>query len=334
MRAARLAGWRPTEPYRISRIQDDMVSLIPFPQPFKESVVREHATGKKQRPAALSTMVLNSTSAHHPHNRRRVLLLATDASGPDNIPTFLNAMGCTCTAVSSDRDALAMIEREPFDALLIDLGRSTELAERTILAIEEARSNLSERIVVISKEDLDPQTLEVIEHHNLVHVPQERLVSQLWITLEGLFVSRGSVKIPATNPRTPRLLFDSFRWPSPADVRGSPMSSRHFTYEHKSTIIEVFLDSPAGSEHISLVGQVLDAGRTEQNREGLPVMLLDGNRTLAQTTTNEAGEFNLEFDFLSKVTLEIRVDARSWVSIPLEEMDRMKRETLRRPTGS
>jgi hypothetical protein len=279
-------------------------------------------------------MFLNDTSAYQPHDRRRVLLLGTNGSSPDNIPTFLNAMGCTCTAVLSDDDALAMIEREPFDAVLIDLGPSVKLAERTVLGITETRSSLSGRIVVISRGNVDPRTQEAIERHHLLYVPQERLVSQLWITLEGLFVSRQPLKIAGSNPRTARLLFDSFRWPSPAGVRGSLMSSRHFTYEHKNTIIEVFLDYLAGSEHIVLVAQVLDAGRAERKRDGLPVVLLDGSRTLAQTATNKAGEFNLEFDFVSKVTLEIRLDERSWVSIALGPMDWVHKETPGRAPGT
>jgi hypothetical protein len=227
-----------------------------------------------------------------------------------------------------------MIGREPFDAVLIDLGPSMKLAEGTILRIPETRSSLWGRIVVISRGNLDPETLAVIERHNLVHLPQERLVSQLWITLEGLFRSRRPLKIAGSNPRTARLLFDSFRWPLLAGVRGSPTSSRHFTYEHKNTIIEVFLDYLAESERIVLVAQVLDAGRAERKRDGLPVVLLDGSRTLAQSTTNQAGEFNVEFNFVSKFTLEIRLDERSWVSIALGPMDWMRKETPGRATGT
>jgi CheY-like chemotaxis protein len=87
-------------------------------------------------------MLLNDTSAHPPPDRRRVLLLGSNGSSPDNIPTFLNAMGCTCTAVPSDEDALAMMGREPFDAVLIDLGPSMKLAEGTILRIPATRSSL------------------------------------------------------------------------------------------------------------------------------------------------------------------------------------------------
>ena len=78
-----------------------------------------------------------------------------------------------------------MMGREPFDAVLIDLGPSLKLAEGTILRMPETRSSLWGRIVVISRGNRDPETLAVIERHNLVHLPQERLVSQLWITLDA-----------------------------------------------------------------------------------------------------------------------------------------------------
>jgi CheY-like chemotaxis protein len=255
--------------------------------------------------------------------RKRILLIAAAPPDRDRISTFLSTMGWTCT-VSVQQEVLAAIEREPFDAVLLDLGPSGTFAERTILHIKEIRPSLSDRIVVISRGNLDPQTLELIERHNLAHLPHERLFSQLWITLEDLFLSRGLHKPETGNPRFARLLFDSSRLPSPTGVRTSRPSGRHSTYEHNGRIIEVFLDRPPGSERVSLLGQVMDATKGGRGNVAFPVVLADQSGTLARTTTNHFGEFNLEFKSAENVRVEIRLGERSWVAIPVGPMDWVK----------
>jgi hypothetical protein len=264
--------------------------------------------------------------------RKRALLVGAPSPERDRISTFLSTMGWTCTKASLE-EMLAGIEREPFDALLLDVGHSGAFAEQIILGIKEIRPSLAERTLVISRGRLDPLTLELIERHNLAHLPHERLFSQLWTTLEDLFVDRGPHK-PAANTRVARLLFDSFRLPSPAGVRASPTSGRHVTYEHNNTIIEIFLDRLPGSNRVSLVGQVLDASKGGRGSFALPVVLVDQSGTLVRTTTTQLGEFNLEFNSAENVNLEIRLGERSWVSIPVGPMDWMKPQVRDKATGT
>jgi len=46
------------------------------------------------------------------------------------------------------------------------------------------------------------------------------------------------------------------------------------------------------------------------------------------------GEFNLEFEFAEDVNLEIRLVERSWVTIPLGQMDWVKKQMPNRATGT
>ena len=273
-----------------------------------------------------------SENVHRLSKRKRALLLGAPSPDRDHISTFLSTMGWTCTTVCVEAEMLAKIERAPFDAVLLDLSRSGECAEQTILSIREIRPSLSERILVISSGNLDPQTLEVIERYDLAHLPHERLLSQLWVTLENLFLNRGPHKSASGNTRAARLLFDSFRLPSPVGVRASPTSGRHLTYEHNGTFIEVFLNRSLGSERVSLVGQVLDVTKGGEGNPALPVILVDDSRTLARATTNDSGEFNLEFNSADNVNLEIRLGERSWVSIPIGALDWVKAQVPDRAT--
>jgi hypothetical protein len=89
------------------------------------------------------------------------------------------------------------------------------------------------------------------------------------------------------------------------------------TYKCDDTFIEVFLDRSLGSEQVSLVGQVLSATEREKRGPAIAVVLVDQSGTLARTTTNDSGEFNLEFTSADNLSLEIRLGDRSWVSIPV-----------------
>ena len=264
---------------------------------------------------------MKKNSDYRHGRRRRILLVGADLYSKDSISTLLNTMGLTCLAVSRYDDVPATIEREPLDAVLLHLGPSATLVERTIRTIKKIRPSLAERIVLISKETVDRPTLELIERQDLPHLRQEHLLSALWTTLEDLFLPGSMRKVVARKPQTARLLFDSFRLPLPLDVRSSHSLGRHMTYEHSNTIIDVLVDRPAGSERISLVGQVLDSTKVVRMNFGLPVVLLDESGTLARTTTNQLGEFNLEFECAERLSLEIRLRERSWVSIPLGPMD-------------
>ncbi len=280
-------------------------------------------------------MFLRKNPEQRPGKRRKVLLVGADSPDRDSISTLLSTMGWTCAAVSVPEDVLAAIEREPFDAVLLDLDHSGADAEKTLLRIKEIRPSLSERIVAISSERVDPQALELIERHDLPHLFQEHLLSQLCTTLEDLFAPRGSHTVASRNIQVAKLLFDSFAVPSPPGVRSIRTAGRHFTYEHNNTMIDVLVDCPAGSDRISLVGQVLDTAKAKGKNDSLPVVVvMGGSGTVARTTTNHLGEFNLEFEFAEDVSLEIRLGERSWVTIPLGQMDWVKKQMPNRATGT
>jgi len=54
------------------------------------------------------------------------------------------------------------------------------------------------------------------------------------------------------------------------------------------------------------------------------VLLIDGMTTVARTTTNQFGEFLLEFEIMEDPGLQIRV-REGWAAIPLGKMDWAKK---------
>jgi hypothetical protein len=182
---------------------------------------------------------------------------------------------------------------------------------------------------------VDSEIQELIERYGLSHLPQEKVLSGLWSTLEDLVGSPTLCKVAPRNIQVARLLFDSFLTPSLAGVRSLHASGRHFIYERNNTTIDVLVDVQPASSRISLMGQVLDATRPQARKENLAVVLTAKSGTLARTTTNRFGEFNLQFQFAENVSLEIRMGERSWISVPLTHMDWAKeRIEPRRATGT
>jgi hypothetical protein len=273
------------------------------------------------------------TPEHQPGTRKRVLLVGFEPFMQDSVAVLLNTMGWACTAVADLEKVQPALLQGSFEAILLSLRHSSEDLERMILATKEIRPTLSERIVVVSGGPVGSEILELIERYDLSHLPEEKVLSRLWSTLEDLVAFPPWCRVAARNIGVARLLFDSLRMHGPIGIRSSYTSGRRFIYEHNNTTIDVLLDVRPGSNRISLMGQVLDGTRPEATYENLAVVLSSGNGTLARTTTNRLGEFNLQFEFAENVSLEIRVGERSWISVPLTQLEWAK-ERMRRPTGT
>lgn len=261
--------------------------------------------------------------------RRKVLLVGAEPSVQGLISTFLLTMGWTCSVVQNKEEAPTILQRESFDAVMIDLGRSEASAEQAILKIKQIRPSLAGRMLVISNGFADRGMMELIERHDLLQVSQEGLVQQLWVTLQELFVSRRAWQAPLRSMGIPRIIFDSFWSPMPAGVRSLSPGGRQLAYQHKSTVIDLSIEFPEGSEsgRTSLAGQVLDTEAKGKN-DGLSVLLVSGVATLVRTATNQFGEFHVEFESADDVNLEIRLGERSWVLIPLGKMDWVRKRML------
>ena len=252
--------------------------------------------------------------------RRKVLLAGAEPSLQGLISTFLHTMGWTCTVIHDKKEAPAILQREPFDAVVIDLGRSGPEAEQNILEIKQIRPSLCDRLLVIGSGVADREIQELIERHDLIPLSQDGLLPQLWATLREIVIAPRSRELAPRAMQVARMIFDSLRSPQPAGVRSSSSVARQLAYQHNKTIIDLSIEGAEGSSRMSLAGQVLD-GEKKAKTDGLPVLLVGTTGTLARTATNHFGEFQVECNFPEDVSLEIRLGERSWVLVPLGRMD-------------
>lgn len=112
-----------------------------------------------------------------------------------------------------------------------------------------------------------------------------------------------------------RLLFDSSLAPVPAGMRGS-VAARQFLYETDEYYIDLRVEPHREAHQAALVGQVLN--RTgKRAAPGLAVLLQDGKRPVAETSTNQFGEFQFEFKATNSLSISVRRDKSDAIILPL-----------------
>jgi len=113
-----------------------------------------------------------------------------------------------------------------------------------------------------------------------------------------------------------RLLFDSDLQPVTAGVRGS-VSARQFLYETDDYYIDLRLEPRRDSDSACLIGQVLNRTGSERAAQKVPVRVHAGTSPLAETVTNQFGEFQLEFEASHNLCLLIGHPQTDEIILPL-----------------
>jgi hypothetical protein len=217
--------------------------------------------------------------------------------------------------VNSSSEALAKLEQEPFDAVLLEAANSQSPYEPMVLAIQEIRPALVKRILLLT----DPEPAEENKFRGLPHISLEKPLSHIWTKLEEILAVQPTLRPVPPGMQNAQLVFDSFSSPKTAGTRGSLKSARQLAYQHGSTTVNVLIHAKNDGVRIALAGQVLDVSMRAVH--GLPVLLSDGSRTLAETTTSQFGEFGLEVGGLEYAGLQIRLSEGSWIHMAMEDMD-------------
>jgi hypothetical protein len=229
-------------------------------------------------------------------------------------------MGWVWNVVHDKEDMLAILQREVFDVVVIDLGCSEADAEKAILGIKQIRPSLVGCILVLNSQGAGRQMLELIERHDLIQLSQELLPAHLWTILEECVTSPRLRELAPRPMPVARLIFDSLRQPLSAGVRTLSSWARLLAYQDERTIIDLFVDGGHEIGRMRLTGQVLARGNKGKIAD-LSVVLVNRSGTLARTTTNQFGEFHIECEFPEDLSLQIRLGERTWVLVPLGEMD-------------
>jgi hypothetical protein len=124
------------------------------------------------------------------------------------------------------------------------------------------------------------------------------------------------------------LLFDTLTQPLAAGARASVASARQLLYRIGTVYVDMRVDSELNSNRVALVGQMLDSARPGHPVAGVPVILLDGRKSVTSTISNDNGEFHLDFAIKSNLRLSVAVGGNQPVYLPITGTEQRKRPTV------
>lgn len=117
---------------------------------------------------------------------RKVLLIEGEQSASEVLRVLMKKLGCNGEVAGNGQQALAMVSRKDYDAVLLDL-RSSKIPPGDVVAgIHEIRPSLIGRVLVITGEVDDRETLELVEQYFLLQVRRSRLLHELVGRLRAL----------------------------------------------------------------------------------------------------------------------------------------------------
>ena len=119
-------------------------------------------------------------------SRRKVLIIEDEPSIRNVLYVLLAGLGCEGDVATNAHQALAMIRRSRFDAVLLDLRSSHLPIEQMVSAITDLRPSLVGRVLVITGEVSDSNTLEMLARDAVPNLPRSRIMSDLWGRLQTL----------------------------------------------------------------------------------------------------------------------------------------------------
>ena len=118
--------------------------------------------------------------------RRKVLIVEDEPSIRNVLYVLLAGLGCDGDVAHDTQQALTMLRKHRFDAVLLDLRSAHLPPDQMVSAITELRPSLVGRVLVITGEVSDPHTLELLERSAVPHISRNRVAADLWGRMSAL----------------------------------------------------------------------------------------------------------------------------------------------------
>ena len=136
--------------------------------------------------------------------------------------------------------------------------------------------------------------------------------------VQGAFSVLAEKRRPASFLEIPRLAFDSLWQPALVGVRSTGAGPRQVLYRTDSVCIELRIEPEALSERFQITGQIYSSSPSGPALPGIAVGVLSPNGFLAETRTNEFGEFQVGFVPEPGLRISFVVENDREISIPLD----------------
>lgn len=257
---------------------------------------------------------------------RRVLIVSDQEADREAIRLLLGSMGCRWILATTTEEAVAILNREPIAAAIMDARLAVWDSAKKNESFREILLRLPGRVILLSESD-GTGPIEFAGAYSLPTIKRERWAQDLWGNLETL------LNLPATarlTKETARLALDTLTQPLPQGIRQTQANIRHLLYETSALSVDVSLERVPDSNSILLAGQILTRFAPQRAFQGAPVALLVDDRLLGLATTNQAGEFLFEFEKEPNVTLEIEDRPSHCVRIHTPKLTAWTTQTLQK----
>jgi DNA-binding NtrC family response regulator len=150
------------------------------------SAAPPYITTKAWRHAKTIASSARGDSLNESRELRTVLVVEDEPSIRNVLCVLLAGLRCEGDIVPSTSQALAIIEKRDFDAVLLDLRCSEMPATETVSALKNLRPSLVGKVLVITGDVSDPQTMEMIKKNHWPYIPRQRVMQELWDRLRSL----------------------------------------------------------------------------------------------------------------------------------------------------
>lgn len=112
----------------------------------------------------------------------------------------------------------------------------------------------------------------------------------------AIFALRALDQIQVRRGLLASLVFDSFTQPALQGVRSEQrLDVRHLLYDAGAYAIDVRLEHERGTPAVTMIGQIHHTADSGGQVAHMPVTLTSNERILAQTVSNQFGEFTLKY---------------------------------------
>jgi hypothetical protein len=149
-------------------------------------------------------------------------------------------------------------------------------------------------------------------------------------SVKALFLLRRPERIRLLPRLAARLVLNDAAAEPVGGVRSLERFSHQALYEAGQFALDLRLDREYGATTVVMVGQITDRSAPTRELSNVPVLLMSGGEILNKTSSNQFGEFHLEYHPKGRLTLCAAVGNGMRIEVPLHGLasDRPNRRAL------
>ena len=118
---------------------------------------------------------------------------------------------------------------------------------------------------------------------------------------------------------TYEVLFDTQEQAASDGIRNSVIAARQLLFRIGSVFVDLEFGRESDSNRASIIGQMLDSSRPGHPPSGIRIALLDRDRPVASASSNDHGEFRLQFVLKDNLKLCVELDRDKPVHLPITD---------------